>query len=46
MDYSMAIFFIVSIVIALMVSIVTSVIYVISVFKLGKYMEKLLDEKE
>lgn len=42
----MSIFLIVTIVIALMVSIITSVIYVIAIFKLGKCMEKLLDEKE
>lgn len=40
-----SIFLIVTI-IALMISIITSVIYVIAIFKLGKYMEKLLDEKE
>lgn len=42
----MSIFLIVTIVIALMVSIITSVIYVVAIFKLGKCMEKLLDEKE
>lgn len=42
----MAIFLIVAIVIALMVSIITSVVYMIAIFKLGKFMEKLIDEKE
>lgn len=42
----MSIFLIVTIVIALMVSIITSVIYVVAIFKLGKCMEKLLDENE
>lgn len=41
-----SIFIVVTIVISLMISIITSVIYVIAIFKLGKCMEKLLDEKE
>ena len=42
----LAVFVIVAVVIALMVCITTSVIYVIAIFKLGKYMEKFLEEKE
>lgn len=43
---SISVFLVVAIVIALMIAIITSVIYVIAIFKLGKCLEKLVDEKE
>lgn len=42
----LAVFLIVAVVIALMVCVTMSVIYVIALFKMNEYLKKLLDEKE
>lgn len=41
----LAVFLIVSVVIALMVCITMSVVYVIALYKINGYLKKLLDEK-